>query len=88
MSLKYPPNDDLRRLLRFEPDSGAIWLGERRMVLMHTMALTELRQDLLTSVGAEHGLRIGCVRRRVRQKNPTGRSLARHFSGRPATIHA
>ena len=36
MNFKYPPNDDLRRLLRFEPDSGAIWLGERRMVLMHT----------------------------------------------------
>ncbi len=58
MSLKYPPNDDLRRLLRFEPDSGAIWLGDRRMVLMHTMALAELRQDLMTSVGPEHARRI------------------------------
>lgn len=58
MSFKYPPNDDLRRLLRFEPDSGAIWLGDRRMVLMHTMALTALRQDLITSVGAEHARRI------------------------------
>lgn len=58
MSLKYPPNDDLRRLLRFEPDSGAIWLGDRRMVLMHTMALAELRQDLMKSVGPEHTRRI------------------------------
>ncbi|MDI1246036.1 MAG: sigma-54-dependent Fis family transcriptional regulator [Rhodoferax sp.] len=58
MSLKFPPNDDLRRLLRFEPDSGAIWLGDRRMVLMHTMALAELRQDLMTSVGPEHARRI------------------------------
>lgn len=58
MSLKYPPNDDLRRLLRFEPDSGAIWLGDRRMVLMHTAALAELRQDLMTSVGPEHARRI------------------------------
>ena len=58
MSFKFPPNDDLRRLLRFEPDSGAIWLGDRRMVLMHTMALTALRQDLITSVGAEHARRI------------------------------
>lgn len=58
MSLKYPPNDDLRRLLRFEPDSGAIWLGDRRMVLMHTMALAALRQDLMTSVGPEHARRI------------------------------
>ena len=58
MSIKYPPNDDLRRLLRFEPDSGSIWLGDRRMVLMHTMALTALRQDLITSIGAEHARRI------------------------------
>lgn len=58
MSFKYPPDKDLRRLLRFEPDSGAIWLGDRRMMLMHTMALAELRQDLMTSVGPEHARRI------------------------------
>jgi len=58
MSFKYPPNDDLRRLLRFEPDSGAIWLGDRRMVLMHTSALAALRQDLVNSVGTEHARRI------------------------------
>jgi len=55
---KYPPNQDLRRLLRFEPDSGAIWLGDTRMVLMHTSALAALRQDLMNSVGAEHARRI------------------------------
>jgi DNA-binding NtrC family response regulator len=58
MGLKFPPNDDLRRLLRFEPDSGAIWLGDRRVVLIHTNALTALRQDLMTSVGPEHARRI------------------------------
>ncbi|MDO9143330.1 sigma-54-dependent Fis family transcriptional regulator [Rhodoferax sp.] len=58
MSYKYPPNVDLRRLLRFEPDSGVIWLGDRRMVLMHTNALAELRQDLMSSVGPEHARRI------------------------------
>jgi len=56
--LKYPPDSDLRRLLRFEPDSGAIWLGDRRMVLMHTTALAALRQDLVSSVGPEHARRI------------------------------
>ena len=55
---KYPPDQDLRRLLRFEPGSGAIWLGDRRMVLMHTAALAELRQDLMSSVGADHARRI------------------------------
>lgn len=56
--LIYPPDSDLRRLLRFEPDSGAIWLGERRMVLMHTAALSALRQDLITSVGTDHTRRL------------------------------
>ena len=55
---KYPPDKDLRRLLRFEPDSGAIWLGDLRMVLMHTSALASLRQDLISSVGASHAKRI------------------------------
>jgi DNA-binding NtrC family response regulator len=58
MSLKYPSDIDLRRLLRFEPESGAIWLGDRRMVLMHTNALAALRQDLMSSVGPEHARRI------------------------------
>lgn len=58
MSFKYPPDKDLRRLLRFEPDSGAIWLGDRRMVLTHTAALAALRQDLINSVGTEHARRI------------------------------
>lgn len=56
--LHYPPDADLRRLLRFEPHSGAIWLGERRMVLLHTAALSALRRDLITSVGTEHTRRL------------------------------
>ncbi len=58
MTLKYPSDSDLRRLLRFEPVGGAIWLGDRRMVLMHTTALTALRQDLISSIGPEHARRI------------------------------
>ncbi len=40
---KYPPDGDLRRLLRFAPEEGSIWLGERRMLLLHTAALAGLR---------------------------------------------
>jgi DNA-binding NtrC family response regulator len=58
MPFKYPPDSDLRRLLRFDTDSGAIWLGDRRMVLTHTNSLAALRQDLITSVGTEHARRI------------------------------
>ena len=58
MNFKYPSDTDLRKLLRFETDSGAIWLGERRMVLMHTAGLAALREDLLSSIGPEHARRI------------------------------
>ena len=57
-SLKYPPDADLRQLLRFDTGSGAIWLGDRRMVLQHTAALSSLRQDLIASVGPEHARRL------------------------------
>ena len=53
-----PTDDDLKRLLRFSPESGAIWLGEHRMVLMDTQALSALRRDLLGSVGPEHTRRL------------------------------
>ena len=56
--LRYPSDTDLRRLLRFATDSGAIWLGERRMVLLHTEALSALRHDLIASVGPEHTRRL------------------------------
>ncbi len=57
-ALTYPSDSDLRRLLHFEADSGAIWLGERRMLLLHTAALSALRQDLIRSVGKEHARRL------------------------------
>lgn len=56
--LKYPDDADLRKLLRFMPDEGSIWLGDRRMVLLHTAALGALRHDLVTSVGTEHARRV------------------------------
>lgn len=56
--LKYPPDHDLRRLLRFDAEKGAIWLGDRRMVMSHTAGLAALRQDLVSSLGAEHARRI------------------------------
>jgi DNA-binding NtrC family response regulator len=56
--LKLSSGADLRRLLRFDIGSGAIWLGDRRMVLLHTGALSALRQDLIASVGAEHARRL------------------------------
>jgi DNA-binding NtrC family response regulator/predicted hydrocarbon binding protein len=85
--LKYPPDADLRRLLRFAPDSGAIWLGDRRMVLLHTAALTALRQDLIASVGEQHARRLltrmghasGMRDAEFAKKTRGGRTLAEMF---------
>jgi DNA-binding NtrC family response regulator len=57
-SIQYPPSSDLRRMLRFSADTGFIWLGEQRMVLLHTAALSALRKELIESVGIEQARRI------------------------------
>lgn len=57
-SIDYPESDDLRRLLRFSAEDGHIWLGEHRMVLLHTAALSELRRELIDSLGTEQARRI------------------------------
>jgi len=85
--LKYPPDADLRHLLRFTPDSGAIWLGDRRMVLLHTAALAALRQDLIGSVGEQHARRLltrmgyasGLRDAEFAKKTRSGRTLAEMF---------
>lgn len=56
-SIKYPQNNDLRRLIRFSSDDGTIWLGEHRMILLHAAALAALRKELISSVGLEHARR-------------------------------
>jgi two-component system, NtrC family, response regulator HydG len=44
--------DPLSRL-RFDIESGNIWLDEHRMLLLHTRALGAFRKELLNSLGAE-----------------------------------
>ncbi len=43
--------DDLIREFRFSPDDGRIWLGDARMVLVHSEALASLREELLDLLG-------------------------------------
>lgn len=44
---------DLTPHLRFNIESGDIWLDEQRMVLMHSDAMGMLRRELIDSVGME-----------------------------------
>lgn len=56
--LPYPQDTDLRRLVRFSAEDGTIWLGEHRMLLLHTAALGSLRRELINSVGLDQARRI------------------------------
>ena len=45
--------DELASRLRFSFDNGHIWLGETRMILLHSAAMASLRKELVDSLGAE-----------------------------------
>lgn len=48
-----PGLDELASRLRFSYDHGHIWLGETRMILLHSAAMASLRKELVDSLGAE-----------------------------------
>ena len=56
---------DLRANLKFSFDTGEIWLGENRMVLMHVAALGAFRSEIIQSLGMERArgllVRLGYV---------------------------
>jgi DNA-binding NtrC family response regulator len=58
VAIKYPHNDDLRRLVRFSAEDGTIWLAENRMLLLHAASLAGLRKELIASVGPNSARRI------------------------------
>ncbi len=47
------PAGDLRTRLRFQPDSGQIWLDQQRMIMIHAEAMGELRRELIETLGRE-----------------------------------
>nr|WP_314532568.1 sigma 54-interacting transcriptional regulator [uncultured Pseudomonas sp.] len=51
--LRFPDMQDLVDRLYFNPKEGLIWLGDKRMMLMHVEAFGALRQELLESNGVE-----------------------------------
>ncbi|WP_068807237.1 sigma-54-dependent Fis family transcriptional regulator [Thauera phenolivorans] len=85
-SIHYPPSTDLREMLRFSPDDGLIWLGEQRMVLLHTAALSALRKELIESVGMEQARRI--LTRMGFASGQRDAELARKLRGDATTIES
>ena len=55
---KYPHTRDLRELVRFADDGGAIWLGENRMLLFHAASMGTLRRELIRKQGVEEARRM------------------------------
>ncbi len=47
------PLSELRTRLRFQPDSGQIWLDRQRMIMIHAEAMGELRRELIDTLGRE-----------------------------------
>ncbi|MGE0482540.1 MAG: sigma 54-interacting transcriptional regulator [Gammaproteobacteria bacterium] len=45
------PASELRTRLRFQPDSGQIWLDQQRMIMIHAEAMGELRRELIDTLG-------------------------------------
>ena len=58
-----PSSDDLRSQLQFDDEHGKIWLGEQRMLLLHSSTFGALRKELIESLGIERAkgilMRIG-----------------------------
>ncbi|MDQ0572597.1 DNA-binding NtrC family response regulator [Variovorax paradoxus] len=79
------PNDmDLRQLIQFSAADGRIWMGGRRMVLLHLSALGSLRRELLLSFGREQSRRV-----LMRAGHASGRRdavLARQVRGEAALL--
>lgn len=53
VDMNLPHIRDFANQLRFSPNEGRIWLGERRMVLLHAEAFSALREELIASLGVE-----------------------------------
>lgn len=47
-------NQDLKGLIRFDEESGYIWLGQQRMILLHATAFGSMRSELISSFGEEY----------------------------------
>lgn len=53
-SICLPENDDLKELIRFEGETGNIWLDQQRMILLHASAFGSMRAELIESFGEEY----------------------------------
>lgn len=51
-------NKDLKAMIRFDHETGMIWLDQQRMLLMHTASFGILRAELISSFGTKYAKNI------------------------------
>ncbi|PCI21521.1 MAG: sigma-54-dependent Fis family transcriptional regulator [Piscirickettsiaceae bacterium] len=73
----YPSSDDLKSHLRFSPETGHIWLGEQRMLLIHSEAMGSMRRELIETMGMERAK--GIIMRTGYQSGVEDAKLARQL---------
>lgn len=49
-----PSDEDIRQLIRFEGETGHIWLDQQRMLLLHASAFGSMRSELIESFGEDY----------------------------------
>jgi len=52
--IHYPDDSDIKSLVRFDADTGLIWQGEDRVLLMHAAAISALRNELIELFGLDY----------------------------------
>ena len=50
---RFPDVLEIASKLHFAPSDGEIWLGQQRMLLLHSAAVASLRRELIETVGSE-----------------------------------
>jgi DNA-binding NtrC family response regulator/predicted hydrocarbon binding protein len=73
----YPSSDDLKNRIRFSSETGHIWLGEQRMLLMHSEAMGSMRRELIETMGVERAK--GIIMRTGYQAGVEDAKLARQL---------
>ncbi len=50
----FPPTNDLSEAIRFDNETGTIWLEQQRMLLTHASALGSMRKELIEALGKSY----------------------------------
>lgn len=93
--LNLPRLRNFAAMLRFAPLDGSIWMGDRRMVLLHAEAFASLRNELIASLGIDMarglltriGYAAGCRDAELACKSYSGGDSMAELLGSGSALH-